>query len=448
MDQPLWMAEAWQKLGAREVPGRRHSRDILAFFRDAGRSDITRDEVPWCAAFVGACLERAGYAGTGSLLARSYLDWGTPVDDPRPGALAVLKRGRDPGAGHVGFWIGSTDTHHILLGGNQSDAVTVSTFDKHRLLGFRWPLERATTGGVQQQRESIPEGHNLQFEEVIGHILEMEGGFTDDPDDPGGPTNKGIILTVYARHTGRALNAWTRAQRVEELRNIPDSMVEEIYRERYWTPSRAAEMPPAIAFMPIDATVNQGLTGAARLVQMAASRQSPRLEIDGEIGPLTMAAIARSDPARLLSDYAEARRTRYRALRHVWKFGRGWLNRVDITEARARRLLDRTPAPAPRATSLTKGTDMIENATLPGTSKWWGSSMTIWGAAITALSTVVPILGPVLGFDVTPDVVREAGEQFIAVIQAIGGLMGTLMTIYGRARASQGLVRRHVQVQI
>lgn len=68
--------------------------------------------------------------------------------------------------------------------------------------------------------------------------------------------------------------------------------------------------------------------------------------------------------------------------------------------------------------------------------KFWGQSVTIWGAAITALSTVVPILGPAIGVDLTPDLVREAGEQIVGVVQALGGLVGTLMTIYGRVRAT------------
>jgi len=74
--------------------------------------------------------------------------------------------------------------------------------------------------------------------------------------------------------------------------------------------------------------------------------------------------------------------------------------------------------------------------------------MTIWGAAITALSTVVPILGPAIGLDVTPDVVRQAGEQMVSIVQAIGGLIGTLMTIYGRTRATQSLERREMQVHL
>ncbi len=51
----------------------------------------------------------------------------------------------------------------------------------------------------------------------------------------------------------------------------------------------------------------------------------------------------------------------------------------------------------------------------------------------------MPVLGPAFGIDLTPDLVREAGEQLIAVIQAIGGLLGTIMTILGRARANQAL---------
>ena len=47
---------------------------------------------------------------------------------------------------------------------------------------------------------------------------------------------------------------------------------------------------------------------------------------------------------------------------------------------------------------------------------------------------MVPVIGPAIGLDLTLDLVREAGEQLVSVVQAIGGLVGTLMTIYGRAR--------------
>lgn len=84
-------------------------------------------------------------------------------------------------------------------------------------------------------------------------------------------------------------------------------------------------------------------------------------------------------------------------------------------------------------------------------SKPWGQSLTIWGAMITALSTVAPALGPFVGLDLTADLVRQIGEQMVTIIQAIGGLIGTIMTIYGRARATTELsntfLSRHTPTQ-
>ena len=80
--------------------------------------------------------------------------------------------------------------------------------------------------------------------------------------------------------------------------------------------------------------------------------------------------------------------------------------------------------------------------------KWWGQSMTIWGTMITAASTVLPIIAPLIGFDITPDVVRQVGDQTIQVVQAVGGLIGTLLAIYGRSRATQQLERRAINLQL
>lgn len=83
----------------------------------------------------------------------------------------------------------------------------------------------------------------------------------------------------------------------------------------------------------------------------------------------------------------------------------------------------------------------------PTTGKWWGHSLTIWGAIITAASTVLPALSPLLGLDITPDLVRELGDQVVDAAQAIGGLIGIVLTIYGRTRASSSIERRKVTFQ-
>jgi hypothetical protein len=78
--------------------------------------------------------------------------------------------------------------------------------------------------------------------------------------------------------------------------------------------------------------------------------------------------------------------------------------------------------------------------------KWWAHSLTVWGAIVTALSTVVPILGPLLGFTIPPDLIRQLGDNVVVFGQAACGLAGTLMTIYGRIRAEGPLQRRQIML--
>lgn len=401
-------------------------------------------DAAWCDAFVGACLERAELASTRSLMARSYLRWGEKLEDGRFGAICVLSRGSDPSAGHVGFLLGETPEHVILLGGNQGDAVSVAAYPRARLLGFRWPQQ------VAQQPPGQPQSSDDTgplFADALEHVLEMEGGFSDDRFDPGGPTNKGITLGVYAEWKGVSLDSASRAALKEELKRIPDDVVRAIYRKRYWGPAFCGELAPALAFFHFDAAVNHGVTGAMRLLQRAVGT-----DVDGEIGPNTRAAISRLEVEDILQRYAEVRRARYRALPHFWRFGRGWLARVDKTLARA---LDIARTRAAVETTTSTGSNgassMTETTTTTDTQtagKWWGQSVTIWGVVITALSTVLPTLGPVLGIDVTADLVRELGDGVVQTVQAVGGLIGTLMTIYGRMRASTPLTQRDVQLKL
>src|SRR5690606_21584391 len=82
------------------------------------------------------------------------------------------------------------------------------------------------------------------------------------------------------------------------------------------------------------------------------------------------------------------------------------------------------------------------------TSKWWGHSITIWRAIITAASTVLPTIGALFGSDSTQDPAQEPGEQVIPVLRAIAGLIEIIMTIYGRTRAPASLERKQVTLQL
>lgn len=431
-EAPAWMRLAEGFLGTAETPGPDDDPRIVQFFRDVGRGDIVHDEVAWCAAFLGSCLERSGIRSTRSLMARSYLKWGVGLEVPRPGCVAVLRRGADPAAGHCAFFVRRTAGRLLLLGGNQGDRVSISAFPASSLLGYRWP-EAASA--------APPTGDDAVFAAALRHVLALEGGWSNDPADPGGPTNRGITLATYAAWRRRQITSQSRPGLVAELRTIPASTVETIYREAYWRAARCHVLPAPVALMQFDTAVNQGPLRAVLILQEALD-----VTIDGEIGPRTLAAVLAADQIALLKAIAAIRRRRYRQTRNFARFGRGWLNRVERTEAAALRLAATKPGhetPTPSRQQPQKETTPMQ--TEP---KWWGQSMTIWGALLTALSTVLPLIGPLVGLDISAAMVRELGSQVVVVIQALGGLIGTVMTIYGRMRAVAPLTSRPMTLNI
>ena len=82
-----------------------------------------------------------------------------------------------------------------------------------------------------------------------------------------------------------------------------------------------------------------------------------------------------------------------------------------------------------------------QNSATPSTPepKWWGHSLTLWGVAVTTLSTVAPIVARACGVDLPAQLVQDLGTQITAVVQAIGGLTGIVITVLGRIRATQPL---------
>jgi lysozyme family protein len=395
-------------------------------------------------------LERSGRRSTRSLRARSYLEWGTPIETPRTGCVAVLSRGADPVLGHVGFVIGETADGFVLLGGNQSNAVTVQVFARSRLLALRWPEEMTHDAPKQHAPESVkpPVGFagDDAFESALAHVLKMEGGFSNDPYDPGGPTNFGITLKTYATYLGKTIDASSSAALTAALRSISPDVVKTIYRRRYWTPAQCADMPPGLDLFHFDAAVNHGVAGAMRILQEALG-----VAADGIPGPITRRAIMIATPEALIQRYAALRERRYRALPHFWRFGRGWLNRVAATKAAAFKRLAPVPISEARASNptfpSTQGDDVMSDAAIP-TTKWWGRSLTVWGAFVTAAAAILPTLGPLVGLDITSEAIRQLGSDAGTIVQAIAAFVGTLMTLYGRARATAPLVRREMSVKL
>lgn len=138
MSEPKHMQFARAELGQREISGGRHNDRILKYFNSAGHPWVKDDETAWCSAFVNFVTEQAGIRGTHSLAARSWLKWGKKVTRPQVGDVVVFWRGaRNGWQGHVGFYVGETRSHIKVLGGNQSNRVSIQNYSKSRLLAYR-----------------------------------------------------------------------------------------------------------------------------------------------------------------------------------------------------------------------------------------------------------------------------------------------------------------------
>jgi uncharacterized protein (TIGR02594 family) len=130
---------AMRYIGVAERPGS-PDHPLIRWWLELCGLEGSPDEVPWCSAFVNGVAWELGLPRSKSARARSWLDVGLPV----PLALAtagwdvvVLRRGDDPAAGHVGFFVDYCGSTVWLLGGNQGNRVTIQAFPVDRVLGAR-----------------------------------------------------------------------------------------------------------------------------------------------------------------------------------------------------------------------------------------------------------------------------------------------------------------------
>lgn len=149
---PPWYLIARAEIGVKEVPGGKDHPRIIEYLKATSiPAAYHHDETAWCSAFVNWCMREAGFKGTGLANARSWLQWGEPLTQPRIGCITVFSAdGRGPKAGHVAFFVDSyADKQGAqvlrVLGGNQHNEVCDAPYAKARLLGYRWPHITAIT---------------------------------------------------------------------------------------------------------------------------------------------------------------------------------------------------------------------------------------------------------------------------------------------------------------
>jgi lysozyme family protein len=151
----------------------------------------------------------------------------------------------------------------------------------------------------------------------------MEGGWSDNPDDPGGATMEGITLDVYREfQNDPSLTG-------DDLKNIPDDVVAAIYQRDYWNATSCDDLHAGVDLMVFDMTVNSGSHGAKILQAVIGT------DIDGVIGPITITAANRINAVKLINALAVQQSEFYRSLPSFIYFGKGWLTRVHARQAAA-----------------------------------------------------------------------------------------------------------------
>lgn len=147
------------------------------------------------------------------------------------------------------------------------------------------------------------------FRRAFEHLIGDEGGYVNDPRDPGGETKYGIAKRFHPD---------------EDIANLTLKRAREIYHRDYWLAAGCQHLDWPVAYVFFDAVVNMGIGTAVRLMQEALGEVA-----DGIVGPRTRRAMQRQGGDRELIVRFQAERALYYASRlHFDRYGKGWLRRV------------------------------------------------------------------------------------------------------------------------
>jgi lysozyme family protein len=165
------------------------------------------------------------------------------------------------------------------------------------------------------------------FEKSLDFLLESEGGFVNNPKDPGGMTNLGVTATAWSQYKGRATSE-------KEMRGLTKDTVALFYEKKYWDACKCDDLPSGIDYLVFDFAVNDGPGRAIKTLQKAIG-----VPEDGAIGPVTLQNIDVMEKSELITRFSEAKKEFYESLPTFPTFGKGWLARINTVRGNASTLL-------------------------------------------------------------------------------------------------------------
>ena len=165
------------------------------------------------------------------------------------------------------------------------------------------------------------------WDKSLALVLKSEGGYVNNPADPGGMTNLGVTKNVWEEWVGHPIDE-------KIMRELTPERVAPLYKRKYWDACNCDNLPLGIDYLVFDFAVNAGVGRSAKTLQTAIGCVP-----DGVIGVNTMAAINKAEPKSLIDKFATAKTNFYQSLKTFPIFGKGWLRRVDETKKNALEML-------------------------------------------------------------------------------------------------------------
>jgi lysozyme family protein len=275
-----------------------------------------------------------------------WLYWGKPVDNQNNFIVQIINIAvgalTAAFATVVNFWLGSSagsrkkDDASLSLQQAQAESANANMKSLQDKIAPQpqpqAPAQAAPQAAAPVQAPAPAKPADQQgssrFDACMPFIFKAEGGYADNPADPGGPTNFGITLATLRAYEG-APNLTA-----DDVKNLTSAVAKEIYRTAYWNRMQCGALPAGLDLEVFDFGVNSGPAESVKTLQRLIG-----VTQDGSVGPITLAAVGQFNVGDLIERFAQARPAFYQSL-NMPEFEQGWATRVAQIQTAAVQMLD------------------------------------------------------------------------------------------------------------
>lgn len=221
------------------------------------------------------------------------------------------------------------------------------------------------------------------FQKVMPYVFSEEGGYVDNPADPGGATNMGITIATLSAWEGHRVSP-------EDVQDLTRATATEIYQAQFWNKIDGDSLPSGLDYAVFDFAVNSGPGRAAKMLQGVLD-----VPEDGVIGAKTVAAANMRPAGEIINALCDARATWLKGLSTASTFGKGWLARVERVRSRALALADKSPVPRPVAVMSEVAPKARQGDTAFTSALMHPEALGTMGSVASGLAAIVSGNGPV-----------------------------------------------------